>query len=207
MSVLCAVCFDTVCQPNSLWYAAVRTQNLTCWICGDCLSRIPKEERIPTNVQNDREVTFGPMRADVNCSGRYQMSGARQMEPRFWVPFETLERYYASPCELMSMFFPIVRMERCLLEMLAADRAGVWPPWPWEIRTRDYILMECSHEIRAFLRLKPQGPDEEPPLVSIDGTRLELKPEHVRLAGWLWQAICDWEAISHEETDPGIAKT
>ena len=192
MSVECSVCYEVVAQPNSLWYAVIRTHILSLWICGDCLARIPQGDRVPTETQNEKEVTFGPVRADVNSRGWYQMHGSSQMTPRFWVPMEVLEKHYTTPCELMTTFFPLVRMERCLKDTLRADQEGVWPPWPWEVRTREHFLMENHHEIRAFLGFPPSTGEKHAVNLSLDGIRHPLQPALADRAEELWNCILEW---------------
>lgn len=197
MSVECSVCYETVAQPNSLWYAALRDHVLSLWVCGDCLARVPLGDRVPTETQNEQEVTFGPVRADVNSRGWYQMSGSRQMAPRFWVPMEALKRHYSTPCELLTVFFPLVRMERCLLDMIQADQEGIWPPWPWELRTREHLLMENDHEIRAFLGLPPLRGEKDVPILSMDGVRHAVTPALALRAEELWARVVEWGSTRH----------
>lgn len=192
MSCQCSVCYEKVTQPNSLWYAASEAKPMLCWVCGDCLARIPAADRTPTETQRELDITFGPVRADVNDRGNYQMSGARTMAPRFWVTADILERSFPESCELMIEFHMYTRLERRLHEMVEADREGVWPPWPWEVRSRDQILMETGHTIRKHLGLEPARKVADHPAFSITGQHMEVPPGQLELARELWAEIVSW---------------
>ena len=192
MSCQCGVCYQTVAQPDSLWYAAAATKMTTCYVCGSCLSLIPAEVRIPTDRQRDFDVTFGPMRADTDDHGTYQTSGSSLMPPRFWVPAEALESVFRPECELMADFYPIRRMERFLREMVHAERAGIWPPWPCERRSRDQILMEFGGAIRTYLNLPPAPHVEDRPIISVTRSPVEVPPGQARLAAELWTEVVKW---------------
>jgi hypothetical protein len=151
MSCWCGVCHENVAQPNSLWYAATATKLRICYICGDCLSLIPLPARHRTDAQRDFDATFGPMRAFVNEKGWYQMHDSKQMAPRFWVAASDLESVFPARCELMEDFYPYIRMERFLDEMVRAHELGLWPPWPWEERSREQVLREYGPAIRKYL--------------------------------------------------------
>jgi hypothetical protein len=192
MSCQCGVCYETVAQPVSLWYAAAGSKPLTCYICGECLSLIPAEDRIPTDKQRDFDVTIGPMRASVNDRGWYQSDGSAQMEPRFWVSADALEKVFPPNCELMADFYPTIRMERFLREMVQAERESVWPPWPWEKRPREQLLMDLGPAIRQYLGL-PKAPEvEDHPIHSLTRSPLEVPPGQARLAKELWIGVKGW---------------
>ncbi len=192
MPFQCGVCYRTVARPDRLWYAAATTKMSTGCVCGRCLSLIPEEARIPTDQQRDFDVTFGPMRADADDQGTYQMSGSTLMTPRFWVPAEALENVFRPECELMADFYPIRRMERFLGEMVHAERAGIWPPWPCERRSREQILMEFGGAIRTYLALPPAPQVEDHPIISATRSPVEVPPGQARLARELWKEVVEW---------------
>lgn len=161
----------------------------TCWICGDCLSLIPVKDRIPTDKQRDFDATFGPMRANVNDRGWYQSCDSSMMSPRFWVSSEALEIAFPPGCKLMTDFYPFVRMERFLEDMVKAEREGLWPPWSWEKRSRDQLLMEFGSPIRKYLGLPPAPKVEDNPRISLTGDLVDVPPGQARLAQELWQSI------------------
>ena len=192
MSCRCAVCYETIAQPNSLWYAALQASFMSCWICGECLSLIPAEDRIPTEKQRDRDVTFGPMRADVNSRGWYQNSGSSRMAPRFWVTAEALERAFPLDCELMAEYYPYIFTERFLREMVKAEREGIWPPERWDGRSREQLLMQFGSHIRKHLGLPPAPEVEDCPVFNLNGSPVHVPPGQARLAEALWQEIRVW---------------
>ena len=192
MACYCGVCNQTVVQPDSLWYVAAGTKLLTCFICGECLSRIPARDRISTDRQRDFDPTFGPVRANVNDNGWYQLDGSHQMAPRFWVRADALEKVFPPDCELMADFYPFMRMERFLREMVMAERDGIWPPWPWESRSREQLLMEYGSAIRKYLSLPPAPQVEDQPITSMMRSPVEVPPGQARLARQLWTEVVKW---------------
>jgi len=85
MSCTCCGCYQTILQPDSLWWASTRFNLDANYVCGTCLASIPAAERFPTEILEEFKITFGPVFASANSRGVYQSDGSTMGEPRFWV--------------------------------------------------------------------------------------------------------------------------
>lgn len=170
MSCGCSVCTYTIAQPDSIWYAACKNSIFASYVCGTCLAEIPPEARVPTPEQLPNRLTFGPFAAQVNEGGIYQCSSLKQMEPRFWVPFEVLDRHWDRHCELMRDQFPLLATDRFVRELVQSMREGRDVPAPWEGKSsRHDLVMAHSYGLEEFLGL------DHPPRLWDGGEKIRIR--------------------------------
>ena len=61
MSCICCTCKEKIRLPDVVWYATSRYNPTTVYVCGTCLSLIPKHEREFVAEQQEFGFSFGPV--------------------------------------------------------------------------------------------------------------------------------------------------
>lgn len=193
MSCECNVCACSVAPPQSLWYAVTRYMAEYCYLCSDCLGKLPHEGRIATTEQRHFEPTFGPILAEVSpSSGRYQGCGSKMLTPQFFVPFSLVEQTYPERSILVLDLEQYCCPDRFLGWILDATSAGTWAKWPGERWPLYRLLTVRGPFLERFLGLSPDGNPVRPHLSPCEC--LEPTPEQAKLADDLWRAARAWDA-------------
>jgi hypothetical protein len=203
MSCTCNVCYCTLRAPLALWYVVTRHMWQTCYLCSQCLARIPQEARTPVREQQDFEPTFGPIMSEVsNRSGNYQSNGSEMLPPQFSVPFDVLERifpgdstlicdleYYACPDHLMNL-------------LLKAHREDTWAEWPTAAWPLERLLTVKGPLLESYLGLSPPAQSKRPVVLPYECR--EVTAQQSALADELWQAILAWDAARRPAWPGGV---
>jgi len=96
------------------------------FICGTCLRDIPDEYRNPTDHKEEFKITFGPLYANVNASGYYQMSECRQGPPQFWVDHEILSSVLRKGQVLTDELYPYYCFDEFCVSLVKSIQNGAY---------------------------------------------------------------------------------
>lgn len=177
----------------ALWYVVTRHMWQTCYLCSECLARIPQEARTPVYEQQEFEPTFGPIMSEVSQrSGNYQSNGSEMLPPQFSVPFDVLERLFPGDSALLTGLEFYVRPDRLMNLLLEAHRENTWTKWPTDAWPRERLLTVMGPLLESHLGLSPPPQSKRP--VTLPYECREATAQQSELAEELWQAILAWDA-------------
>ena len=120
----CAGCYETIREPNEPWYAGTRYLPENYWVCSQCVRSLPVEERHPITDMLDFEISFGPVEAETNGRGRYQMSGSRQLPVQFTVAAGSLSRMGEAGENILQQLYPFYCFENYMPMLADSIRDG-----------------------------------------------------------------------------------
>ncbi len=126
MSAVCSVCNETICTPDTIWYVGTRFSWNVQWVCGKCLSKIPKSYREPTDVIRLHELSFGELHAETNSRGVYQGMSSKQGAIEFWVSADNIEQVFSENCDCLCDLYPFYRIDAYLAWLAGRIRSGVY---------------------------------------------------------------------------------
>ncbi len=134
MSAVCMCCNDDIAPPNEFWAGLTYFSPTVNYVCGKCLSNIPKDQRIPISEMPLFQILFGKRTSKIGNSGNYQSNESKAEAPEFWVDPNVIARYLPNGIKFLYELYPYY----CIAE------------FPYMVR--DWLLNQQDPELKRTIK-------------------------------------------------------